>query len=298
MTTTDTAHTTQIRYDRSDATAVITLDRPDRMNAFTSTMAAELVGALDRADADDAVRAVVLTGAGRGFCAGADLGRGTDTFAFGPPDAATGHGTIDGVARDLGGVVALRIAASRKPVISAVNGAAVGVGATMTLPSDVRIASDSARFGFVFARRGLVPEAASTWFLPRIVGISRAMEWVSTGRVFGADEALAGGLVSCVVPGAELLDVALALAAEIADNTSAASVGLSRRLLWGMLGAADPWEAHRLETLVIDELGRGGDVAEGVSSFLEKRPARFRDRVDDRMHLVPEWPSATSGGAR
>ncbi|OLL75979.1 Enoyl-CoA hydratase [Pseudonocardia sp. Ae168_Ps1] len=293
MTATDTPPRTQIRYEITGATALITLDRPDRLNAFTATMAAELVAAFDTADADDAVRAVVLTGAGRGFCAGADLERGTDTFSgdsAGAPRAD--HGTVDGVARDLGGVVALRIAASRKPVITAVNGAAVGVGATMTLPSDVRIAGDTARFGFVFARRGLVPEAASTWFLPRIVGISRAMEWVSTGRVFDAGEALAGGLVSRVVPTGELLDTALSLAAEIAGNTSPASVALSRKLLWGMLGAADPWEAHRIETLAIDELGRGGDVAEGVSAFLEKRPATFGDRIADRLHLVPDWPAA------
>ncbi|MEQ3549911.1 enoyl-CoA hydratase-related protein [Pseudonocardia nematodicida] len=298
MTSTDAPPHPQIRYEVTGATAVITLDRPDRLNAFTPTMADELVAALDTVDADDDVRAVVLTGAGRGFCAGADLDRGTETFAGEPAGGPGAHGTVDGVARDLGGVVALRIAASHKPVISAINGPAVGVGATMTLPSDVRIAADTARFGFVFARRGLVPEAASTWFLPRIVGISRAMEWVATGRVFGAEEALAGGLVSRVVPPAELLPTALTLAGEIAEHTSAASVALSRRLLWAMLGAADPWEAHRLETLAIDELGRGGDVAEGVSAFLEKRPARFPDRIADRMHLVPQWPSVETEDAR
>ena len=278
---------TTIRYESAGGTATITLHRPDRLNAFTAVMARELVAAFDRADADEGVRVVLLTGAGRGFCAGADLADGAATF---DDSASTAGDTIDGVPRDLGGVVSLRVAASRKPVIAAVNGPAVGVGATMTLPADIRIAADTARFGFVFARRGLVPEAASSWFLPRIVGISQAMEWVATGRVFDAAEALAGRLVSRVVPGDQLLPAAHALAAEITANTSAVSVALSRRLLWSMLGAPTPWEAHRLDSRAISVLGRGPDVAEGVESFLGKRAPRFSARVADFLHVVPEWP--------
>jgi enoyl-CoA hydratase/carnithine racemase len=228
VTTADEPAPREIRYDVADGTATITLHRPERLNAFTRTMARELVTALDLTDADDGVRVVLLTGAGRGFCAGADLASGAATFADRDRPEAGGRaeagGTIGGVPRDVGGIVSLRIAVSRKPVIVAINGPAVGVGATMTLPADIRVAADTAKFGFVFARRGLVPEAASSWFLPRIVGISQAMEWVATGRVFDAAEALAGRLVSRVVPGDELMPVARALAAEIAAHTSAVSV--------------------------------------------------------------------------
>jgi enoyl-CoA hydratase/carnithine racemase len=279
---------TEIMYERAGGVATITLHRPDRLNAFTATMARELVAAFDAADADDAVRVVLLTGAGRGFCAGADLERGADTFN---DSAAGADGTIGGVPRDLGGVASLRIAASRKLVIAAINGPAVGVGATMILPADIRIAADTARFGFVFARRGLVPEAASSWFLPRIVGISQAMEWVATGRVFDAAEALTGRLVSRVVPAAELLPAARAVADEIVDNTSAVSVALSRRMLWSMLGSPTPWDAHRLDSHVISVLGRGPDVAEGVTTLLEKRAPRFPARVGDYLDLVPDWPA-------
>jgi enoyl-CoA hydratase/carnithine racemase len=283
----------EIRYDVAGGTATMTLHRPDRLNAFTAAMAGELVAAFDLADADEAVRVVLLTGAGRGFCAGADLAGGRATFAGrGTAGGAAGAGgTIAGVPRDGGGIVSLRIAASRKPVIVAVNGPAVGVGATMTLPADIRIAADTAKFGFVFARRGLVPEAASSWFLPRIVGISQAMEWVATGRVFDAAEALAGRLVSRVVPAAELMPVARALADEIAANTSAVSVTLARRMLWSMLGEPTPWDAHRVDSRAISVLGRGPDVAEGVESFLEKRPPRFSAPVTDYLDVVPEWPA-------
>jgi enoyl-CoA hydratase/carnithine racemase len=281
----------EIRYEVAGGTATLTLHRPDRLNAFTRTMAGELVAAFDLADADDAVRVVLLTGAGRGFCAGADLAAGRTTFAGRGEAEAEADGTIAGVPRDGGGIVSLRIAASRKPVIVAVNGPAVGVGATMTLPADIRIAADTAKFGFVFARRGLVPEAASSWFLPRIVGISQAMEWVATGRVFDAAEALAGRLVSRVVPAAELMPAARALADEIAANTSAVSVTLSRRMLWSMLGQPTPWDAHRLDSRAISVLGRGPDVAEGVESFLEKRPPRFSAPVSDYLDVVPEWPA-------
>ncbi|ODU00812.1 MAG: enoyl-CoA hydratase [Pseudonocardia sp. SCN 72-86] len=284
---------TEIAYEVADGVATITLDRPAKLNAFTSTMADELVAAFDATDADPGVRVVVVTGRGRGFCAGADLGRGAATFdsSSGERAAEQRYGTVDGVPRDRGGIASLRIAASRKPVIGAINGPAVGIGATMTLPMDVRIAAESARFGFVFARRGLVPEAASSWFLPRVVGISRAMEWVATGRVFDAAEALAGGLVSRVVPDADLADTVRTLAAEIVDNTSAVSVAVSRQLLWSMLGAPGPWEAHRLDSRAIDALGRGPDAAEGVTSFLEKRRPAFPGQVPgDYPDIVPPWP--------
>ncbi|RZT85036.1 enoyl-CoA hydratase/carnithine racemase [Pseudonocardia sediminis] len=291
---------TEIEYAAADGIATITLDRPDRLNAFTPTMARELIAAFDRSDADDDVRVVIVTGRGRGFCAGADLGNGGATF-----DATderrvadrAGVGSIGGVTRDGGGTVSLRIAASLKPVIGAVNGPAVGVGATMTLPMDMRFAAASARFGFVFARRGLVPEAASSWFLPRIVGISQAMEWAATGRVFDAAEALAGRLVSRVVPDDELLDTARGVAREIADNTSSISVAASRQMLWAMLGAESPWEAHRLDSRAIHHLGQGADVAEGVTAFLDKRAPAFPNRVsaDYPSGIVPAWPSRPEG---
>lgn len=285
---------TEIRLDVDGGVATITLHRPDKLNAFTTTMCRELVAAFDATDADENVRVVLLTGEGRGFCAGADLGRGGRTFDATDERRAAERadfGTVDGVRRDGGGVVSLRIAASTKPVIVAVNGPAVGVGATMTLPADIRIAADTARFGFVFARRGLVPEAASSWFLPRVVGISQAMEWVATGRVFDADEALAGGLVSRVVPGADLLPTARSIAAEIVENTSAVSVALSRRMLWSMLGADTPWEAHRVDSRAIFDLGQAPDAAEGVTAFLEKRPPAFPGRVADHLDVVPAWPT-------
>ncbi|MBN9797916.1 enoyl-CoA hydratase [Pseudonocardia sp. UM4_GMWB1] len=293
---TDAPAFTEISYDVDDRVATITLDRPDRLNAFTPTMARELIAAYDRADADDAVRAIVLTGRGRGFCAGADLGRGGASFDPTDPQRAAdraGVGTIGGVVRDGGGTVTMRMAALRTPVIAAVNGPAVGIGATMTLPADIRLAGASARFGFVFARRGLVPEAASSWFLPRIVGVSRAMEWAATGRVFDAAEALDGRLVSRVLPDDELLGAAYAIAREIADNTSAVSVALTRQLLWGMLGAPSPWDAHRADSAAIAHLGQGRDVGEGVTSFLEKRPPAFPDTVSDDYpgHVLPHWPA-------
>jgi enoyl-CoA hydratase/carnithine racemase len=285
---------TQLRYAVADGVATITLHRPERLNAFTPVMAAELARAAAAADADDDVRVVLVTGAGRAFCAGADLGGGEGTFRDrgGRPDPVP-RGTVDGVPRDWGGIASLPFARLRKPVIAAVNGPAVGIGATMTLPMDVRIAAASARFGFVFARRGIVPEAASSWFLPRVVGISQAMEWVATGRVFDAVEALRGRLVSRVVPDDELLPTALGLAREIADNTSGVAVGAARQLLWSMLGAPSPWDAHRAESRALVELGAGPDAAEGVASFLERRPARFPARLGDGPEVagVPRWPA-------
>jgi len=285
----------EIAYEVADRVATITLDRPERLNAFTPTMANELVAAYAAADADDEVRAVVVTGRGRGFCAGADLGRGGATFDVDDPVRAAERadvGTIGGSPRDGGGIVSLATAACRKPVIAAVNGPAVGVGATMTLPMDIRLCAETARFGFVFVRRGLVPEAASSWFLPRIVGISRAMEWVATGRVFDAQEALAGRLVSRVLPPDELLPCAYAIAREIAENTSAVSVALSKQMLWSMLGADTPWEAHRVDSRAIHHLGRSADAREGVASFLEKRPPAYPDTVSaDYPDVIERWPA-------
>jgi enoyl-CoA hydratase/carnithine racemase len=274
-----------ITCEQADGVLTITLDRPERLNAYNAAMQAELLEAFDRADADDDVRVVVVTGRGRGFCAGADLSGGGATFDSGARgDTLEDH-------RDGGGQVALRIFESKKPVIAAVNGPAVGVGVTMTLPMDVRLASEDARFGFVFARRGVVPEACSSWFLPRVVGISRAQEWVCTGRVFDATEALEGGLVRSVHPPDELLPAAHALAAEIAEQTSAVSVALARRMLWRMLGADHPMEAHRVDSRAIHLMGGSADAAEGVSSFLEKRPPAFPLRVSADLPdpFRPPW---------
>jgi enoyl-CoA hydratase/carnithine racemase len=278
----------QIAYDVAAGVATLTLDRPDQLNAFTERMLAEALDAFDRIDADDAVRAVVVTGRGRGFCAGADLSGGTATFD--PAAAPPGRGPdARGVRRDGGGLLTLRVFECAKPVIAAINGPAVGVGATMTLPMDVRLASETAKFGFVFARRGIVPEAASSWFLPRVVGISRAMEWVATGRVFPAAEALAGGLVRSVHPPDELLPAAYALAQEIVENTAPVSVALSRQLLWRMLGADHPMEAHKLDSRLIDSRGASADAREGVMSFLEKRPAVFPLKVSADMPAAYPW---------
>ncbi|MEN9792843.1 MAG: hypothetical protein RL330_921 [Actinomycetota bacterium] len=275
-----------VRLSVADGVATVTLSRPDRLNAFTPRMMWELLEVFDRTDADDDVRAVVVTGEGRAFCAGADLSSGADTFAGGGSEIDTPQG----VKRDGGGMVALRIFDSLKPVIGAINGAAVGVGATMTLPMDVRLAAESARFGFVFSRRGIVPEACSSWFLPRVVGISRAAEWVYTGRIFPAAEALEAGLVRSVHADADLVDAAVSIAREIADNTSPVSVALSRRMLWRMMGASHPMEAHRVDSRGIQERGGSADVREGVSSFLEKRPAVFPDRISDGLpDLFPGW---------
>jgi enoyl-CoA hydratase/carnithine racemase len=279
----------QIAYEVEDGILTLTLDRPDALNAFTPRMQQELIDACDRIDADDAVRAVVVTGRGRGFCAGADLSAGGSTF-----DAEARGGAIRDdrglPPRDGGGLVTLRLFNLTKPVIAAVNGPAVGVGVTMTLPMDVRLASETARFGFVFTRRGLVPEAASSWFLPRVVGISRALEWVCTGRVFPAEEALAGGLVRSIHPPDELLPAARALAREMAEGTSPVSVALSRQMLWRMLGASHPMDAHRIDSRGIADRGSSPDAREGVESFLEKRPTSFPLRVSDGMpDFYPWW---------
>ena len=277
---------TQIRYDVSDAIATITLSRPEKMNAFTGVMMRELLDAFDLVDADDAVRAVIVTGEGKAFCAGADLSGGAKTF----DDGDWSSPNDDRIRRDGGGQVTLRIFDCKKPVIGAINGAAVGIGATMTLPMDVRLASTSARIGFVFARRGIVPEACSSWFLPRVVGISRAAEWVYTGRILGAQEALDGGLLRALHAPDELLPAARTLAREIADNTSGVSVALSRQMLWRMLGASHPMDAHRADSRGIQLRGRSADAHEGVMSFLEKRAAKFSDSVSrDLPDIFPDW---------
>lgn len=273
-----------------DGVMTITLNRPDRLNAFTTQMMSDWLELLDEVDADDDVRAVVVTGAGRGFCAGADLGSGGDTFDDSERVQSEEH-------RDGGGRVTLRLFDCKKPLIAAINGPAVGVGITMTLPMDIRIASDQAKMGFVFARRGIVPEACSSWFLPRVVGINQAMEWVATGRVFPAEEALAGGLVSRVVAPDALLPTARELAREIAANTSGVSIALSRQLLWKMLGADHPMEAHRVDSQAIYAMGRSPDAYEGVQSFLEKRPPKFSMRPSEDMpDFYPWWTDPTFHG--
>ncbi len=277
-----------LKTELADGIMTLTLNRPERLNAFNATMMRELIAAFDHADADDAVRVVVVTGAGRAFCAGADLGAGGATFdrvAQGRSEDPNHPSNRDG-----GGMVTLRIYRSLKPVIAAVNGPAVGVGATMQLAMDIRMASTSARFGFVFARRGIVPEAASSWFLPRIVGISRALEWCYTGRVFPAAEALAGGLVRSVHAPDELLPAAYALAREIADNTAPVSVALTRQMMWRLAAAVDPMAAHRVDSRAIFARGASPDAAEGVESFLQKRDARFPARVStDMPDFFPWW---------
>ena len=275
-----------IIYDVSEGIATITLNRPDKMNAFTGRMMYEIISALDLTDADDNVKAVIFTGAGRAFCAGADLSSGGATFSKGGSDIQTKQG----VPRDGGGMVSLRIFNSLKPVIGAINGAAVGVGVTMTLPMDIRIASDSAKFGFVFAKRGILPEACSSYFLPRLVGIQQATEWVFTGRVFSAEEAVNGRLIRSVHSGDELLNVARGIAREIADNTAPVSVALSRQMLWRMMGASHPMDAHAVESRGISARGRSADSKEGVTSFLEKRAAVYPDRVSDGLpDIFPRW---------
>ena len=292
-------------YEVSDHVLTITLNRPDRLNAFTGTMMNELIAAFDAADADDEVRAIIVTGAGRAFCAGADLSEGTKTFDFAaradrPDKQGTPQRPDGGIdyshesVRDGGGRVSLRIYECLKPVIAAINGAAVGIGATMLLPMDIRIASSDARFGFVFNRRGITPEACSSWFLPRAVGISQALEWTYSGRVFPAREALDGRLVSKVVAPEALMETARALAREIADNSAPVSVALTRQMMWRMLGADHPMEAHKVDSRSIYARGRMQDVKEGISSFLEKRSPVFTEKVSkDMPDFVPWWEPRT-----
>ena len=274
-----------ILYDLEDNVLLITLNRPEILNAFNRDMMAEIIDALDKADADDNVRAIIVTGAGRGFCAGADLSAGGNTF-----NAEARDDREDGLQRDGGGRVSLRIFECKKPIIAAINGAAVGIGATMTLPMDIRLCSTKAKFGFVFARRGIVPEACSSYFLPRVVGISQALEWCYSGRVFPGDEALAGGLVRSVHEPDDLLTAAKVIAREIVDNTSAVSVTLIRQMMWKMLGADHPMEAHKIDSRGIYFAGKAADAKEGVESFLEKRTAKFPLKVSEDMpEFYPWW---------
>ncbi len=271
-----------IRYNVSDQILTMVLNRPDRLNAVTDKMLHEMIDAFDRADRDDRVRVVIVTGAGRAFCAGADLAKKGDTWAY--------HSEKPEEHRDSGGLVTLRIFEMKKPVIAAINGPAVGFGITMTLPMDIRIASETARMGFAFTRRGIVPDACCTWFLPRIVGINRAAEWTLTGRVFSAQEALQNGLVSRVETPDKLMETAREIAREIADNTSAVSIALTRQLLWRMLGADHPMEAHKIDSQCMYYMGKSPDSSEGVMSFLEKRPPIFKMKPSSDMpNFYPWW---------
>lgn len=274
-----------ITTEVTDGILTLTLNRPEMLNAFNQTMLSEMIAAFDEADADDNVRAIIVTGAGRGFCAGADLSSGGNTF-----DADARDDRAGGLQPDGGGLLTLRIYELKKPIIAAINGPAVGVGVTMTLPMDIRIASENAKFGFVFARRGIVPEACSSYFLPRVVGISQALDWCYSGKVFPAQEALAGGLVRSLHPADELLDAARAIAREISANTSAVSVTLIRQMMWRMLGADHPMEAHKIDSRGIYHRGRSDDAKEGVNAFLEKRPAEFPGKVsEDLPDYYPWW---------
>lgn len=279
-------------YSVEDGIATITLNRPDRMNAFTAQMMLDLIAAFDATDADDEVKVVIVTGAGeRAFCAGADLGSGGNTFDYAARgEAAREEAKVGDVYRDGGGRVTLRIYDSLKPVIAAVNGAAVGIGVTMQLPMDIRLASTNARFGFVFARRGITPEAASSWFLPRVVGMQTALEWCYTGRVFPAQEALDKGLVRSLHAPEDLMPAARALAREIADNVAPVSIALTRQMLWRGAGFDHPMEAHKADSRAIMARGASADAREGVTSFLEKRTPSYPNKVSsDLPDIWPEW---------
>ncbi len=309
-----TLSTTEIGVEVADKVMTITLDRPDKLNAFTVTMLRELHAALDVADADDDVRAVIFTGNGRAFCAGADLSGGAETFEYKRSGSGVTAGSDvdareamraaeiasieaegaivqpDGEIRDGGGILTLRIFKCRKPVIAAINGAAVGVGATMTLPMDIRLAAEGARFGFVFNARGIVPEACSSWFLPRVVGINTALEWCYTARLVPAAEAQAAGLVRSIHSAESLLDAAHELAAGIAASSAPVSVALTRMMMWRMLGADHPMAAHRIDTRGVNYTGRMPDAREGITAFFEKRPANWSMKVsEDLPPFVPWW---------
>jgi enoyl-CoA hydratase/carnithine racemase len=280
-----------ILYEVSDGIATITLNRPERMNAFTTEMRDDLIDAFNKTDADDAVRAVIITGSGKAFCAGADLSEGGNTFNYDElANERRMSAKVGDVYRDGGGMVTLRIFKSLKPVIGAINGAAVGIGMTMQLPMDIRLASTQARFGFVFSRRGIVPEAASSWFLSRLVGMQTALEWCYTGKVFSAQEALANRLVRSLHEPEDLLPAARALAKEIADNTAPVSIALTRQMMWRMAGAEHPMEAHRIDSRAIQARGQSADAKEGVTSFLEKRQPVYPNKVStDMPEFFPWW---------
>ena len=281
-----------IKYEVNNKILTITLNRPDKLNAFTGQMMNDLISAFDSASKDDEIRVVIVTGEGRGFCAGADLSAGVATFNRDQNPRAKKSDDEENLEwlRDGGGRTTLAIYDCSKPIIAAINGPAVGVGVTMTLPMDIRLASEEAKFGFVFARRGLVPEAASSWFLPRIVGISKSLEWTFSGKVFNAEEALEGGLIRSIHSKDSLLDEAKSIAKEIIENTSPVSVSMTRQMLWKMLGADHPMEAHKIDSRAIYELGKGDDTKEGVNSFLEKRAPDFPSKVSQDMpDFYPWW---------
>ncbi|HEY1630683.1 MAG TPA: crotonase/enoyl-CoA hydratase family protein [Rhizomicrobium sp.] len=287
----------EILVEVSDRIMTLTLHRPEKLNAFTATSMFEMIDVFTKVNGDDDVRAIIVTGAGRAFCAGADLSGGARTFdaTQNPERAARNAGPVDQVdwsderVRDGGGRLTLAIFECLKPVIAAVNGPAVGVGVTMQLAMDIRIASDAAKFGFVFARRGIVPEAASSWFLPKIVGIAQALEWCYSGRVFDAQEALRGRLVSQVVKPEELLPTARKLVEEIRDNTAPVSIALIRQMMWRLSATDHPMEAHKIDSRGIYSRGASPDVREGVASFLEKRPANFPQKVSEDMPRYFPW---------
>lgn len=273
-----------LRTETKENSLIIYLSREERMNAFTLTMQQELVAALDEAENMDEIKSIIFTGDGKAYCAGADLSSGGDTF-----DNRKGREKTNNVVRDSGGLLTLRLFKSKKPLIAAVNGAAVGIGATMLLPMDFRICSEEARFGFVFARRGIVPEAASSWFLPRLVGITKALELCYSGKIISAKEAEDINLVSEVLPKGQLIERALAVANEFTAESSQISIALTRQMMWRMLGADDPMEAHKIDSRGVFELGQSGEAIEGVKSFLEKRPPSFPGKVSKDMPSFYPW---------
>ena len=274
-----------VRTEVRENSLIIYLSREKRMNAFTLTMQQEIVKVLDDAEEDDDIKAIIFTGDGKAYCAGADLSSGGDTF-----DNRKGRERTNDVVRDSGGLLTLRLFKCKKPLIAAVNGAAVGIGATMLLPMDTRICSDQARFGFVFAKRGIVPEAASSWFLPRLIGINKALELCYTGKVISAEEAKEIRLVSEILNQDKLIERALEIAKEFTAESSQISIALTRQMMWRMLGADDPMEAHKIDSRAVFELGQSGEAIEGVNSFLEKRPPSFPGKVSkDMPSFFPWW---------
>ena len=276
-----------ILLEQQDNIAVLSLNRPNKLNAFTFSMMEEMIAALDALDADDSVHALIITGKGRAFCAGADLSSGQDTFNPSFDDFAVQESDFR---RDSGGILTLRMYKFLKPIVVACNGPAVGIGASMQLAADIRLASDQARFGFVFNNRGIVPDACSSWFLPKIVGISRALELTYSGRIIDAQEALQLNLVSSIHDSENLLSNAVDITKKMVQNSAPVSISLTRQMLWRSLESSGPYDAHVIESKAIDSRGASEDAKEGVSSFLEKRPAEFKNKVSSDMpEFFPWW---------